>query len=108
MCDHHGEDHHGDHENCGGHGEGHDSCGGHCGHFRISARALLWRAQQSEGIAKKRRARQGQSIEKLCFARAEDFSYKGAGERAEQWGKKKSATWTACTACIRIASTSGR
>ena len=32
MCDHHGEDHHGDHENCGGHGEGHDSCGGHCGH----------------------------------------------------------------------------
>ena len=21
MCDHHGEDHHGDHENCGGHGE---------------------------------------------------------------------------------------
>ena len=24
MCDHHGEDHHGDHENCGGHGEGHD------------------------------------------------------------------------------------
>ena len=28
MCDHHGEDHHGDHENCGGHGEGHDSCGG--------------------------------------------------------------------------------
>lgn len=22
MCDHHGEDHHGDHENCGGHGEG--------------------------------------------------------------------------------------
>lgn len=65
-------------------------------------------AEQSEGIAKKRRARQGQSIEKLCFARAEDFSYKGAGERAEQWGKKKSATWTACTACIRIASTSGR
>ena len=61
MCDHHGEDHHGDHENCGGHGEGHDSCGGHCGHFRISARALLWRAQQSEGIAKKRRARQGHS-----------------------------------------------
>lgn len=32
MCDHHGEDHHGDHENCGGHGQGHDSCGGHCGH----------------------------------------------------------------------------
>lgn len=40
-------------------------------------------AEQSEGIAKKRRARQGQSIEKLCFARAED-TYKGAGERAEQ------------------------
>ena len=32
-------------------------------------------AEQSEGIAKKRRARQGQSIEKLCFARAEDFSF---------------------------------
>nr|DAM50713.1 MAG TPA: hypothetical protein [Caudoviricetes sp.] len=48
-----------------------------------------------------------QRIEKLCFARAED-TYKGAGERAEQWGKKKSATWTACTACIRTASTSGR
>lgn len=64
-------------------------------------------AEQSEGIAKKRRARQGQSIEKLCFARAED-TYKGAGERAEQWGKKKSATWTACTACIQTASTSDR
>ena len=65
-------------------------------------------AEQSEGRAKKCGASPGQSIEKLCFARAEDFSYKGAGERAEQWGKKKSATWTACTACIRIASTSGR
>jgi len=65
-------------------------------------------AEQSEGIAKKRRARQGQSIEKLCFARAEDFSYKGAGERAKQWGKRESATWTACTACIRTASTSDR
>ena len=40
-------------------------------------------AEQSEGIAKKRRARQGQSIEKLCFARAEDFSYKGAMGKEE-------------------------
>lgn len=77
-------------------------------------------AEQSEGIAKiglASRSTEGQrhSIERLSHGRqrhsqeakgkamAEDL-----GERAEQWGKKKSATWTACTACIRTASTSGR
>lgn len=52
-----------------------------------------------KGKARKSSASQGQSIEKLSIARAEDFSYKGAGERAEPMGKEEICNMD-CFRCV--------